>query len=106
MWSEDRTSECFPLSFCKLQLPDLKRGVSHLTMESSIRSRVEGVLGGCWWLLVGLLLPSTLPLTWHSPGRGKGLAHTKTGREGGGEGITVIEQLVCWELGMPMSLHL
>lgn len=34
------------------------------------------------------------------------LADTKTGREGGGEGNTVIEQLVCWELDMPVSLHL
>ena len=30
------------------------------------------------------------------------LADTKNGREVGGEGNTVIEQLVCWELGMPM----
>ena len=30
------------------------------------------------------------------------LADTKTGREVGGGGNTVIEQLVCWELGMPM----
>lgn len=111
--SEHRASERRSQGCCRLPRPEFKQGSSGLNGDIGIWDqgqawpRAEEVLGsgGPWWLRVGQLLPSALPLTWHTLGRRRAWLIPKLG-EMRPRKLPVTENRCAGNFAGLMSFHL